>query len=85
MTLKVNQTAARAAGVSSESLARMLNTVWSGSIVTSVRENDRLVDVVLRARDNERLNLATFSSLTIQGMTVNKSPQRLCHTSLGRG
>lgn len=49
MTLKVNQTAARAAGVSSESLARMLNTVWSGSIVTSVRENDRLVDVVLRA------------------------------------
>jgi multidrug efflux pump subunit AcrB len=48
ITLKVNQTAARA-GVSSESLARMLNTVWSGSIVTSVRDNDRLVDVVLRA------------------------------------
>ncbi|WP_163483886.1 efflux RND transporter permease subunit, partial [Klebsiella pneumoniae] len=48
ITLKVNQTAARAAGVSSENLARMLNTVWSGSIVTSVRDNDRLVDVVLR-------------------------------------
>ena len=74
MTLKVNQTAARAAGVSSESLARMLNTVWSGSIVTSVRENDRLVDVVLRARDNERLNLATFSSLTIQGNDGKQIP-----------
>ena len=74
ITLKVNQTAARAAGVSSESLARMLNTVWSGSIVTSVRDNDRLVDVVLRARDNERLNLATFSSLTIQGNDGKQIP-----------
>ncbi|MGK9527449.1 efflux RND transporter permease subunit, partial [Salmonella enterica subsp. enterica] len=38
ITLKVNQTAARAAGVSSESLATLLNTVWSGSVVTTVRD-----------------------------------------------
>ena len=70
ITLKVNQTAAGAAGISSEALARTLNTLWSGSVVTSVRDNDRLVDVVLRATDNERHSTATLSSLTVQGMTV---------------
>lgn len=74
ITLKVNQTAARAAGVSSESLARTLNTVWSGSFVTSIRDNDRLVDVVLRARDGERLNIATLSSLPLQGNDGKKIP-----------
>src|SRR5690606_29004395 len=59
ITLKVNQTAARAAGISSESLARTLNTVWSGSVVTSIRDNDRLVDVVLRATDDARHSTAT--------------------------
>ncbi|HID3221950.1 TPA: efflux RND transporter permease subunit [Enterobacter cloacae] len=74
ITLEVNQTAARAAGLSSESLARTLNTVWSGSVVTSIRDNDRLVDVVLRARDSERLNLATLSSLTVEGNDGKKIP-----------
>ncbi|WP_368528247.1 efflux RND transporter permease subunit [Enterobacter cloacae] len=74
ITLEVNQTAARAAGVSSESLARTLNTVWSGSVVISIRDNDRLVDVVLRARDSERLNLATLSSLTVEGNDGKKIP-----------
>ena len=74
ITLKVNQTAARAAGISSESLARTLNTVWSGSVVTSIRDNDRLVDVVLRATDDARHSTATLSSLTIQGNDGKKIP-----------
>lgn len=74
ITLKVNQTAARAAGISSESLARTLNTVWSGSVITSIRDNDRLVDVVLRATDNARHSTATLSSLTIQGNDGKKIP-----------
>lgn len=74
ITLKVNQTAARAAGISSESLARTLNTVWSGSVVTSIRDNDRLVDVVLRAEDSARQSTATLSSLTIQGNDGKKIP-----------
>lgn len=74
ITLKVNQTAARAAGISSESLARTLNTVWSGSVVTSIRDNDRLVDVVLRATDNARHSTATLSSLTIQGNDGKQIP-----------
>ncbi len=86
ITLKVNQTAARAAGISSESLARTLNTVWSGSVVTSIRDNDRLVDVVLRATDDARHSTATLSSLTIQGNDGKKnSAQRRCDAGLGRG
>ncbi|ELJ6255682.1 efflux RND transporter permease subunit [Klebsiella michiganensis] len=74
LVLQVNQTAARAAGVSSQSLAQTLNTVWSGTTVTSIRDDDRLVDVVLRANDSERLNLATLSSLTVEGRDGQKIP-----------
>lgn len=74
ITLQVNQTAARAAGVSSESLAALLNTVWSGSVVTTVRDKNRLTDVVLRANDRERLEVGTLSGLMITSATGQKIP-----------
>lgn len=74
ITMQVNQTAARAAGVSSESIAQMLNTVWSGTTVTSVRDQDRLVDVVLRGNDRERLDVGTLSTLMLSGTNGAKIP-----------
>lgn len=74
ITVQVNQTAARAAGVSSESIAQMLNTVWSGSTVTTVRDQDRLVDVVLRGNDRERLDMGTLSTLMLSGTNGAKIP-----------
>lgn len=74
ITVQVNQTAARAAGVSSESIAQMLNTVWSGTTVTSVRDQDRLVDVVLRGNDRERLDIGTLSTLMLSGTNGAKIP-----------
>lgn len=74
ITLQVNQTAARAAGVSSESIAQMLNTVWSGSTVTTVRDNDRLVGVVLRGNDRERLDFGTLSTLMLPTAKGTKIP-----------
>ncbi|MEQ4452420.1 efflux RND transporter permease subunit [Kosakonia sp. YIM B13605] len=74
ITLQVNQTAARAAGVSSQSIAQMLNTVWSGRTVTTVRDNDRLVDVVLRGNDRERLDIGTLSTLMLPGANGTKIP-----------
>lgn len=74
ITLNVNQTAARAAGVSSEDIAQTLNTVWSGRTVTTVRDNDRLVDVVLRANDKERLDISTLSSLVLTTSAGKKIP-----------
>ena len=74
ITLRVNQTAARAAGVSSESLAALLNTVWSGSVVTTVRDNNRLIDVVLRANNRERQDVTTLSGLMLTTATGQKIP-----------
>ncbi|QOV70301.1 efflux RND transporter permease subunit [Citrobacter sp. BDA59-3] len=74
ITFNVNQTAARAAGVSSEDIAQTLNTVWSGRTVTTVRDNDRLVDVVLRANDKERLDISTLSSLVLTTSAGKKIP-----------
>lgn len=74
ITLNVNQTAARAAGVSSEDIAQTLNTVWSGRTVTTVRDNDRLVDVVLRANDKARLDISTLSSLVLTTSAGKKIP-----------
>ncbi|MBU9815679.1 efflux RND transporter permease subunit [Rahnella sp. C60] len=74
ITLQVNQTAARAAGVSSESLATLLNTVWSGSVVTTVRDKNRLIDVVLRGNKRERQDLTTLSGLMITTANGQKIP-----------
>ncbi len=74
ITLKVNQTAARAAGVTSESLATLLNTVWSGSVVTTIRDKNRLIDVVLRGNKRERQDLTTLSGLMITTAKGQKIP-----------
>ena len=65
ITLRVNQTAARAAGVSSESLAETLNTLYSGSTITTVRDRNRLVDVIMRGNDAERQDIDTISGMML--------------------
>ncbi|NMP29142.1 efflux RND transporter permease subunit [Rahnella sp. SAP-1] len=74
ITLAVNQTAARAVGVSSETLADLLNAVWSGRTITTLRDRNRLIDVVLRANDRERLDMATLSSLRVTTANGDKIP-----------
>ena len=74
ITLAVNQTAARAVGVSSETLAELLNAVWSGRTITTLRDRNRLIDVVLRANDRERLDMATLSSLRVTTANGDKIP-----------
>ncbi|PLR25929.1 ACR family transporter [Pantoea endophytica] len=73
ITFAVNQTAARAAGVSSQDIAQLLNRVWSGQSVTTVRDHNRLVDVVLRANDADRLDLTSLAALkltTVSGAKI---------------
>ncbi|KNC05745.1 ACR family transporter [Pantoea sp. RIT-PI-b] len=65
ITFAVNQTAARAAGVSSEDIAQTLHTLWSGNIATTVRDHNRLIDVVLRADDADRLDLSSLATLKL--------------------
>ena len=74
ITLKVNQTAARAAGISSQGLAEELNTLWTGMPVTAIRDRNRLVEVTLRANDEARQDLRSFASLFLTADDGRKIP-----------
>ena len=65
--VKVNvlQDKARALGVSSQDVASALNGVVKGTVVTQVRDDIYLIDVVGRARDNERNSVETLQNLQL--------------------
>jgi multidrug efflux pump len=61
--IRIDQDQARLLGLSSESIAAVLNKVMSGLAVTQVRDGIYLVDVVMRATDEQRLSLTTLRNL----------------------
>jgi multidrug efflux pump subunit AcrB len=63
--VRVNQEEARQLGVSSSSLAGVLNAAVTGSTVTQVRDDIYLVSVVARAVEEQRASFATLSSLQV--------------------
>ena len=58
--LELDQDKARALGVTSQSVAQAVRALTSGSTVAQYREDDRLIDIVLRSPQSER---ATFEAL----------------------
>jgi multidrug efflux pump subunit AcrB len=71
--IRIDQDEARLLGLSSQAVARILNTVVSGIPVTQVRDDIYLVDVVARATDEQRISLNTLRTLQIplpSGRTV---------------
>ena len=73
MRIQIDQDEARLLGLSSEALASVLNTVISGISITQVRDDIYLVDVVVRATDEQRVSLATLRTMHIplpNGRTV---------------
>lgn len=73
INVMVNQIEARALGMSSESIASEIASVFSGSQVTTVRDGDRLVDVVVKGIDADRTSIATIGNLQLrngEGKTV---------------
>jgi multidrug efflux pump subunit AcrB len=63
--IRVNQDEARQLGISSRSLAGVLNAAVTGSTVTQVRDDIYLVNVVARAIDEQRASFETLSSLQV--------------------
>ena len=71
--IQIDQDEARQLGVSSDSLASVMNTVITGISISQVRDDIYLVDVVVRSTDEERASLATLSQLPVplpNGRTV---------------
>jgi multidrug efflux pump subunit AcrB len=65
LRLRVDQDQARLLGISSEMLAQALNAVISGVTITQIRDGIYLIDVVARAKSDERISLSTLGSLLI--------------------
>ncbi|WP_034997233.1 efflux RND transporter permease subunit [Beijerinckia mobilis] len=71
--IRIDQDQARLLGLSSQVLAGVLNTVMTGEPVTQVRDDIYLVNVVVRALDEQRVSLSTLRALEIplpNGRTV---------------
>ena len=71
--IQIDQDEARRLGLSSQSLAAVLNAAVTGSTVTQMRDDIYLIDVVARATEEERIELATLRSLQVplpNGRTV---------------
>jgi multidrug efflux pump subunit AcrB len=63
--IRIDQDQARLLGLSSQALAGVLNTVLSGTAISQVRDDIYLVDVVVRATDEQRVSLATLRTLQV--------------------
>ena len=71
--IKIDQDQARLLGLSSQALAEVLNTVMTGTSVTQVRDGIYLVNVIVRANDEQRVSLSTLRALQLplpNGRTV---------------
>ena len=65
LRLRVDQDEARRLGLSSQALAAVINTVVSGTVVTQLRDDIYLIDVVVRAQDADRASLDTLRSMQV--------------------
>ena len=73
LRIRIDQDEARQLGLSSRALASIVNAAVSGSVVTQVRDDIYLVNVVARATDDQRTSFATLRALQVplpNGRTV---------------
>jgi multidrug efflux pump len=66
-TIRVNvdQDQARALGLSSDAVAQLLRFVMTGATITQVRDRKYLIDVVVRANDEDRASVSTIRTMQV--------------------
>jgi multidrug efflux pump subunit AcrB len=74
--VEVNQVEARALGISSQSVANEIATTISGASVTSVRDGNRMIDVVIRGRPHDRSTVRTIEDLHFRAASGASIPLR---------
>jgi len=73
LRIQVHQDKARLLGLSSSDVAQAINLVVSGEAATQIRDHIYLIDVVIRAKETERMSLDQMRALEIplpNGKTV---------------
>ncbi len=74
LKLEVDQDKARALGVTSQSLAQAAQTLLSGSVIGQYREEDRLIDIVLRQPLDERQVITDIANAYVPTATGRAIP-----------
>jgi multidrug efflux pump subunit AcrB len=64
--IDILQDKARQLGITSQSVAQVLNAVTNGTTITQVRDSIYLVDVVARAESEQRNSIETLRNLQVQ-------------------
>ncbi|WP_320153795.1 efflux RND transporter permease subunit [uncultured Tolumonas sp.] len=76
VNVSVNQTEARAVGLSSQDVANALATIFSGTTLTTIRDNNRLVDVVAQGMQRNRRDIDTVANLQLATADGRTEPLR---------
>ncbi len=72
--IAIDQDRARAAGVSSADVAQTLHSVVDGLPMGQFREDDQLINIVLRSHQDERSHLDRIGSITVPTSTGRSVP-----------
>ena len=75
--LRIDQDRARALGVSSAQVASFLQGSLSGTPVSTYREGNELIEILLRGPDEERSRLALLGSLAVPTATGKPVPHTI--------
>ena len=73
LQIKINQTRARRAGVSSKDIASSLQTGLSGLELTKYREGDELIPVTLRSIAGDRQDIGKLEAMVVYSQATGKS------------
>lgn len=76
LTVVVNQVEARSLGMSSESIASEIASVFTGTTATTVRDGDRLVNVIVKGIEADRTTIATLGNLELRTSNGASVPLR---------
>ena len=71
--VEVNQQNARRAGVSSDDIARSLQTYFSGQQISEFREGDDIFPIVMRAEEAERYDLGRLENVNVYASAQNRN------------
>ncbi len=71
--VQIDQHRAKRTGLTSDEIARALNTYFSGTQITEFREGDEIIPIVLRAGEAERHNLDRLRTATIYSDKTGKA------------
>ncbi|MEX1119227.1 MAG: efflux RND transporter permease subunit [Terrimicrobiaceae bacterium] len=77
LRIELNRERALAHGVSPGELNSELSTLLGGSVITQLRENQRVIDLAIRLPENWRSDAETIRNLPIQTLTGDHIPLKL--------